>query len=176
MKYAKPIQRIVAYWADFIFTVTFVLLCGRIFWEIVPGSEIRADAMQLYTEKDFYNFCVTSVFSAIVLMVYNIGMPLSKFGGTFGQFIAKIKLTEVDGTTLKLKTSLKRISFILLKYILIVALGPIAAYLDFNFAISVALTLLGIVLILVPFSFLAWLDSERAGPIERLCGYRFIIR
>ena len=163
-----------AYWADFIFTVTFVLFCGRIFWEFVPGSEVRADAMQLYTEKDFYNFSVTSIFSMLVLLIYHVIMPLTSLGGTFGQFIARIRISEIDGTTLKFKTSLKRISFILLKYVFIISLGPIAAYLKFNFAISVALTLIGLVLILVPFSFLAWLDSKGIGPIESICGYRVI--
>lgn len=172
MKYASIKQRISAFWFDTLFSISVFMILGRIFWYFVPGSEIRADAMQLYSEKDFNNFFVTVIASVIFILIYNVFLPLSKQEATLGQKIFKIRLAKANGEKLDFLTSLRRFCLILTKYLMVVLTGPILALAGQQLATSVLGLVLPILIIFLT-SVLAWRNSQGAGPVESVGKYRY---
>lgn len=175
MEYAAPKQRISAFWFDTLLMISFFFILGRIFWQFMPGNEIRASAMQLYTEKEFNALFYTTIMGFIFVIWYNVFLPLTKLEGTLGQKVFQIRLAQVNGDRLDFKTSVRRAFFITLKYFLVISTGPILAFVGQSLATSI-LGLILPILALIMISVKAWRNPQGVGPVEALGKYRYLKR
>ncbi len=172
MKYATPTQRILSFVLDFIILITIVFVIGRLFWSILPETELKGGSMLRYRESDFRNFFITAGLSTILILIYHLLLPSVWMRATIGQRIFQVYMGRPDGTTLTKSNAGRRFLLILAKSALIFCVGPILAILGANFAAN----WIGLVLpafIFITLSVKAWTSPEGAWIVENFGQYRY---
>lgn len=172
MKYASPRARVAAFWLDALILTTILFVIARMVWTIVPGSEVKEDMMQFYTQKDFRAFWANGAAALAFLWIYFSRLPASS-GATPGQRLAHIKVVGADGSPLSPAQRRGRLAALIVQALFVLFGGPILAALGGNFGLSM-IGLVAPIVTLVVMSALAWSDPEGAGPRERRGGYRFV--
>lgn len=172
MKHASPGARIAAFWLDALILVTSLLVAARVIWTVMPGSEVRESAMQLFTAKEFRVFFANAGAAIGLLFLYFRHVPAWFGGATPGQKLARVRMGRPDGSPLAPEDHRKRAGRVFTKFFLIFFGGPTLAAMGGNTALSV-IALLSPVVFLLVLSALAWADPEGVGPEERSAGIRF---
>ncbi len=90
-------RRSYAFLIDFLLVISVLAVLIRVFNAILPGHDVREDAMQLYTQKDFYVFFATSFSSLLLLSLYMLYSYRSERGQTIGHRVAGIRIRTLKG-------------------------------------------------------------------------------
>ena len=83
-------KRAFAFVIDFLLFASVLTLMIRLFNMFMPGSDVREDAMQLFTQKEFLVFLWTVICTMVLLSAYMFVSYLSKRGQTLGHVNAVI--------------------------------------------------------------------------------------
>ncbi len=169
---AKIRNRIYSFWFDWLFLMTFVWGLWRLMWFIAPGSEIRHDAMQLFTAKDFYHFFITAAASVILFSVYLFFIPWILNRRTFGQSLNHLRVGQPDGSPRIFKNYMKQFFCFLIRCALIFIPGPILAMVGLGGIFSIAGLILGTAFIAMERLF-ALKNPEGVGLTEQFAGIRY---
>lgn len=172
MKYASPRARIAAFWLDTLIVTTALFVIARVVWTVMPNTEVRESAMQLYTGQQFLAFFANGAAALVFLWAYFSRAPAAS-GATPGQRLARIKMVAADGSPLSPAKRVERVSMLVGQAMLVVFGGPILASMGGNFALSM-IGLATPVIAMIVMSGMAWADPEGAGPRERAGGYRYV--
>lgn len=172
MKYATPRARIAAFWLDALIVTTILFVVARLIWTIVPGTEVRESAMQLFTPRQFLAFFVNAAAWIALLRAYFSKVP-DWLQATAGQRLAHIKVVNADGTPQTRIQRGYRLSMLTSQATVVFFGGPMLASMGGNFALSM-IGLAAPLIVMFVLSALAWADPEGAGPRERRGGYRYV--
>ncbi len=127
-------------------SVMFVLI--RIFNFFAPGSDVREDAMQLYTQKDFIVFTWTMITGAVLMVSYMTWSYTTRGGQTIGHKVARIRIQRRGGGKIGIGGVLRVIAVGILRFVLIVVPGPMIALAGGEVIASVFALIWGLVLIM----------------------------
>jgi len=163
-------KRSFAFVIDFLLFVSVLTLMIRVFNVFMPGNDVREDAMQLYTAKEFYVFFWTVICTMVLLSTYMFSSYLSKRGQTIGHRVAKVQARALSGGPLRW-TGVVRVAFVsLIRLGVIVTPGPLFAVWGGSVIGSVYLLIWGLVVALP-------IPVRKGNPPlmlwEALGGYRF---
>lgn len=120
-------QRTAATWIDFVLLLGCYMVLGFVSEHLFQRDAYpRAEAMQLYTLRDFLVFRFF-VLSTIALTVLYLGLCYAVFGATIGQCLARVRLLHWEGGKLTFGNIAKRIVTVLVRLFVIFIPGPIIA-------------------------------------------------
>ena len=175
MTYARGSARFGAGVLDALILGSFALFVARVVWILIPGTEVPAAPMQLYTAAQMRWFFVAVTILATTIVLYHCLLPLTRLQGTIGHRLVGIRLGRPDGSPLTRKEGFRRFQVLIVKCAIVLFLGPVIAAAGG----SIGLSWLGLV---VPIGmlfchFLASLqDPEGALKFERMGNYRYFVR
>lgn len=162
-------RRMFALFIDALIFISVFSILIRVFNLFIPGSDVREDPMQFYTEKDFNVFVATSIAALFLLTSYMLTCYRSKRGQTFGHLVAKIKIKSRDGKSFSFIGILRLLIISWIRLLIILAPGPFVAYYGGSITTSVFLLIWGTIIILpIPIS-----KISRITLWEKLGGYKF---
>ena len=141
-------KRFSAWVVDFLIFISVFTVLIRIFNLFVPGNDIREDAMQLYTEKDFNVLVVTMTTALTMLFLYQLWSYRSSLGQTLGHRVSGVKLVRRGSLEPTLFWHVKLIVLSIIRFLLIVAPGPLMAFFGLRFGVSLFLLFFGFFLVL----------------------------
>lgn len=173
---ARGSERFSAWLLDFVFCLSVILTIHRLTMWLWPSyGEVRVAPMQLYTARDWDAFVFVVSLTIAFLPMYHMVLPLTRLRATLGPWCLGLRLCRPNGEDLTWKTSLIRTIGALVKFTLVVFVGPVFAILDWPIAGSIAgLGVAIYVFVVLPIT--AWMQPDGAGVWERWLGYRVAIR
>lgn len=169
---AKGSERFAAWFLDFVFCFSVITTLHRLtMWLWPVYGEVRVAPMQLYTTRDWDAFVFFTSISLAFLPIYHMVLPLTRMRATLGPWCLGLRLCRPNGEALTWATSLWRTIGALVKFAVVVFVGPVFALFDWPIVGSIAgLGVAIYVFVVLPIT--AWMQPDGAGVWERWLRYR----
>ncbi len=163
-------KRMFALLIDTLIFITVFTLLIRIFNVFMPGNDVREDAMQFYTQKDFRVFISTSASVLILLGLYMLLSYKSARGQTVGHRLARIRIVNPQSLPIGGLAFLRVLLVAWLRILVLLIPGPFVAFHGGKIIFSVFALIWGCLLILpIPLS-----KKSKITLWEKSGGYKFI--
>lgn len=141
-------KRVLALVVDGLLLLTLTTASISLFNAIVPNTQVEPMAMQLMPPKMLAVFFYTMLLTTAVISIYVFFAPHTKWGGTVGHNVAKIKMVTLKGNDVQWIDSVRRLWVTAFRAGLVFFSGPLLALANLGVIYSVLALLWGLILVL----------------------------